>query len=78
MIDQISLHKTSVATWGYLSLIRQTHEERGDEGREKWTQLETAVLFSIYLASHVTHQAVKDIYALEVVDEPSVLGLALL
>jgi hypothetical protein len=45
---------------------------------EKGTQLETAVFLSAYLASHVTHQAVKDIYALEVVDEPRVLGLALL
>lgn len=36
------------------------------------------VLPSVYLAGHVTHQAVKHIYALEVVDEPSVLGLAFL
>ena len=42
------------------------------------TQLEAPVLLLAYLASHVTHQAVKDIYALEVVDEPGVLGLALL
>ena len=45
---------------------------------ERWTQLETPVFLSTYLASHVTHQTVKDIYALEVVDEPRVLGLALL
>jgi hypothetical protein len=30
------------------------------------------------LARHVTHQAVEDIHALEVVNEPCVLGLALL
>lgn len=45
---------------------------------KKWTQLETAVLLSAYLARHITHQAVEDIYALEVVDEPRVLGLAFL
>ena len=78
MIDQISLHRTSVATWGYLPPIRQTLRGTVGQGWGKWTQLETAVLLSVYLASHVTHQAVKDIYALEVVDEPSVLGLALL
>ena len=54
------------------------HEKQRDEGWEKWTQLETAVFLSVYLASHVTHQPVKDIYALEVVDEPRVLSLALL
>ena len=43
-----------------------------------WTQLETAVFLTAYLASHVTHQTVENIYALEVVNEPSVLGLALL
>jgi len=45
---------------------------------EKCTQLETAVFFPAYLASHITHQAVKDIYALEIINEPRVLGLALL
>jgi hypothetical protein len=49
-----------------------------DKGRKRWTQLETAVVFPAYLARHVTNQAVKDIYTLEVVDEPRVLGLALL
>ena len=45
---------------------------------ERWTQLETTVFLSAYLASHVTHQAVKDIYALEVIDEPRVLSFAFL
>lgn len=47
------------------------------EGREG-TQLETSSFLSAYLAGHVSHQPVEDIYALEVVDEPGVLGLALL
>ena len=67
-----------MATWGYLPLICETPRGTARQGWEKWTQLETAVFLSIYLASHVTHQAMKDIYALEVVDESSVLGLALL
>jgi len=44
----------------------------------KWTKLETTVFLSAYLTSHVTHQAVKDVYALEVIDEPRVLGFAFL
>ena len=67
-----------MATWGYLSPIRQTLWGAVGQNGKKWTQLETGVVLSAYLARHVTHQAVEDVHALEVVDEPCVLGLALL
>ena len=76
-MDHISLHKTSVATYGYLTDIRS--EPSGlNTAITRRDSLEAALLIPLYLPRHVTQQALEDIDTGEIVDKPCVLCLALL
>lgn len=72
-IDHIPLHRTSVATCGYLSWVRQIPEHTYMS-----TLLESAAVLSFDLTGDITEQTLEDIDPLQVIDKPGILGLALL
>jgi hypothetical protein len=72
-MDQISLHKTSVAAYGYLMI-----EPRIPNNKVQHNVLELPLVLGLDLPCHICQQTLQDIDPLEIIYESCILGFAFL
>ena len=76
-MDHISLHKTSVETYGYLGSA-VTDESLNLIDRKQHDVLESSHVLPLYLTRNIAQQPLQHVDLLEIVTETSVLGFAFL